>query len=152
MQNFSSECKNCCSCHHCRKHKKSFFDKIYKRPEFADHPKIYFHFKLQQTSHSPVVPFRVQDVPTAYFESALDMMEDNFIPTDTLCIGRKLHHQEESRFVLRCCFRRVLHQKFSLGCFTNDGIDDFIGVIFCEFRTNKRPHEPIIVSNENFNY
>lgn len=149
MQNLPSKCENFCCCRLChrRRKKKSFFENIYKRPEYADYPKIYFHFKLQQSRNSPIVPYRVQDIPTAYYETALDMMEDNFIPNDSLCIGRKLHRLEESRFVLRAAMRRVLYQKFSLGCFTNDGIDEFIGIMLFEFRTNKKQQEPIVVSS-----
>lgn len=148
MSKLKDKCKKFCCCHLCRRQKEKalYFEKIYKRPEFAEYPKIYFHFKLQHSRHSPIVPYRVQDVPLGYFESALDMMEDNFIPKDALCVGRKLHRQEESRFVFRCCFRRLLYQKFSLGCFTNDGRDEFIGVIFLEFRTNLKHHEAILVT------
>lgn len=125
--------------------KKSYIEKYYKRPPDVPFPKIFHNFRLRNKFSNKIIHYRIQDIPFGYFESALDMIEDNFVPNDALAIGKKLHQKEEARFVLRCYLRRILYKKFSLGCFVNDGSDEFIGTMIFDFHTLDK-HDPIVVS------
>lgn len=98
-----------------------------KRPENLDFPLIYYTFKAKDKNSDKIVEYRVQDLPEEYYEQTLDLLVKYFIPYETFCSSRDIANKPSTIKCIRDVWNGMLTQKLSIGCFKNDGSEEFIG-------------------------
>lgn len=100
----------------------------FKRPESLSFPHVYYTFEAKDKHSEKVVEYRVQDLPVEYYEQAVNFMVKYFLPDETFCASKEI--PEKPSAVKEFCdfWIEALQEKLSIGCFKNDGTEEFVGV------------------------
>lgn len=99
------------------------------RPETLPFPETFYKFKAKDKNSDDIVEYRVQDLPEDYFESALDMIAQYFVPQETFCLCKGIAERPQSVKSIIDYYREVIKNKLTLACFRDDelvGVNVFI--------------------------
>lgn len=121
----------------------------FKRPQNLEFPTVYYKFKAKSNDNNEIIQYRVQDLPDDRFEEALEMVKNYYIPEESLCAGKEIHKDTESRDYLLGVFRDILKEHLSLACFRNDDNDDLVAVNFLVVHSKDDPKLKVTVSLMN---
>lgn len=100
----------------------------FTRPESLPFPQTFYTFKAKDLNNESIVEYRVQDLPADYFEEALDLIVEHFLPAETFCIALNILKYSDSVEAIREFYREVFSKQLSIACFKNDGTEAFVGV------------------------
>lgn len=98
-----------------------------KRPEALEFPQVYYTFKAKDKNSDNIVEYRVQDLPEDLYGETVDFMVKYFLPDETFCSSRNIPNNPCAIESFRELWHDSLKQKLSIGCFKNDGSDEFVG-------------------------
>lgn len=100
----------------------------FTRPESLPLPQTFHTFKAKDRNNESLVEYRVQDLPEDYFEEALDLIVEHFLPVETFCVAKNISSNPESVKAIREFYRAVFQQRLSIACFKNDGTEKLVGL------------------------
>ena len=98
-----------------------------KRPDKSVFPQVYHTFKAKDLNSDNIAEYRVQDLPEEYYEQTVDFMVKYFLPDEPISASRDLSNKPCAIKAFRELWHKTLKQKLSIGCFKNDGTNEFVG-------------------------
>lgn len=75
-----------------------------------------------------LIEYRVQDLPEEYFEESLQNIKKYYLPEENFAVATRVLENPEAVEDFFMFWRDALKQGVSLGCFTNDGTEEFVAV------------------------
>lgn len=98
------------------------------RPESLSIPQIYYTFKAKDKNSDRIVEYRVQDLPESFYDKALDLIVEHFLPEETFCSCKKIHETPESVQAIRGFYKETLNNKLAIACFKKGNDAELVGV------------------------
>lgn len=97
------------------------------RPASLKFPQIYGTFKAKDKDSDAEVEYLIQDLPEDYFEEALNLLVNVFLPDEALYSTRGVSADADAIKEVREFWRGKLSMKTSLACF-KEGSKDLAGL------------------------
>lgn len=113
------------------------------RPASLRFPQIYGTFKAKDKDSDNEVEYIIQDLPEDYFEEALNLLVNVFLPDEALYSCRGVSANADAIKEVREFWSEKLAMKTSLACF-RDGSKDLAGLyVLAVYSNGDTPYEVI---------
>ncbi|KAG5684453.1 hypothetical protein PVAND_013687 [Polypedilum vanderplanki] len=100
----------------------------FTRPAYLKFPQIYSTFKALNKAGDAEIEYQIRDLPEDLFEKAMEILMKEFVPEETICVACDLKNNKPACDDSYMIWYETLLERFSVGCFTNDGSDELAGV------------------------
>lgn len=94
-------------------------------------PRIYRTFTPKKNDN---LNFRIEDLNEKYFDEAIGLFVEHFMPEETFSVAKKLHLDDEVRTITTEFFREILNKNLSVGCFM-EGSPQLVAVNFMDVKS-----------------
>lgn len=114
------------------------------RPASLKFPQIYGNFKAKDKDSDSTVEYIIQDLPEDYFEEALNLLVNVFLPDEALYSCRGVSADADAIKEVREFWSGKLAMKTSLACF-REGSKDLAGLyVLAVYSVGDTPYAVIL--------
>lgn len=98
------------------------------RPESLSFPQVYHTFRAKNKAGDAEIEYQIRDLPVELYEKALEVLTADFATEETLCVAKDITANKAAMNEVCYFWYQTMKEKFSVGCFANDGSDELAGV------------------------
>lgn len=98
--------------------------KMFERPKNLEFPQIYYNFHSKNGEE-----FYVQDLTEEFYESAIELMIEDYLFSENLAVGQKIPENPAAVDEFRKIWRKIAEEKLSIACFKT-GSNELVAVNF----------------------
>lgn len=98
------------------------------RPQSLSFPQVYHTFQAKNKAGDATIEYQIRDLPEELYNEALELLASDFVTEETLCVAKNISANAEATGEVCYFWFKILAEKFSVGCFANDGSNELAGV------------------------
>ncbi|KAG5684454.1 hypothetical protein PVAND_013688 [Polypedilum vanderplanki] len=100
----------------------------FQRPASLATGTVYHTFQAKNKAGDAMIEYQIKDLPEELYEKALEILTADFATEETLCVAKNITANAAAMNEVCYFWHQTMKEKFSVGCFANDGSNELAGV------------------------